>query len=96
MGLESEDQHGLDFLLIYIRTIIWIFLYLIYHDFREINGRTKIFDKCTSGATALRVPTTVGHGIRGHANGRQYRPVGSGIWRRGQWRQDPWRRGPRR
>jgi hypothetical protein len=26
------------------------FLYLICHDFRKINGRSKIFDKCTSGA----------------------------------------------
>jgi hypothetical protein len=29
-----------------------IFLYLIYHDFRKINGRIKIFDKCTSGVAA--------------------------------------------
>jgi hypothetical protein len=28
------------------------FIYLICHDFREKNGRTKIFEKCTSGALA--------------------------------------------
>jgi hypothetical protein len=33
-----------------------IFLYLICHDFRKIFGRTKIFDKCTSGV--------VPHGVR--------------------------------
>jgi hypothetical protein len=27
-----------------------IFLYLFRHDFRKINGRIKIFEKCTSGA----------------------------------------------
>jgi hypothetical protein len=26
------------------------FIYLICHDFRKINGRTKIFKKCISGA----------------------------------------------
>jgi hypothetical protein len=29
-----------------------IFLYLICHDFRKINGRIKIFEKCTSGVVA--------------------------------------------
>jgi hypothetical protein len=28
------------------------FIYLICHDFRKINGRTKIFEKYTSGAVA--------------------------------------------
>jgi hypothetical protein len=28
------------------------FIYLIYHNFRKINGRIKIFDKCTFGAVA--------------------------------------------
>jgi hypothetical protein len=34
------------------RIIAWvgIFLYLICHDFWKINGRIKIFDKCTAGA----------------------------------------------
>jgi hypothetical protein len=31
-------------------TDLRIFLYLICHDFRKINGRIKIFEKCTSGA----------------------------------------------
>jgi hypothetical protein len=30
--------------------VLGIFLYLICHDFRKINGRIKIFEKCTSGA----------------------------------------------
>jgi hypothetical protein len=29
-----------------------IFLYLICHDFRKINGRIKIFDKCIFGVVA--------------------------------------------
>jgi hypothetical protein len=28
------------------------FFYLICHDFRKINGRIKIFDKCTSGVVS--------------------------------------------
>jgi hypothetical protein len=29
-----------------------IFLYLFCYDFRKINGRIKIFEKCTSGAVS--------------------------------------------
>jgi hypothetical protein len=32
--------------------MIFFYIYLICHDFRNINGRIKIFDKCTSCAVA--------------------------------------------
>jgi hypothetical protein len=67
------------------------FLYLFCHDFRKIKGRIKNFEKNTSGA----VPT-VGHDVRGGANGQLYWPVGPDSCRYGARQQDSWRRGPRR
>jgi hypothetical protein len=50
------------------------FIYLICHDFRKINGRTKIFEECTSDAVPhggrilpphpATFPAAVGHGGR--------------------------------
>jgi hypothetical protein len=83
--------------------IIYIYIYLICHDFRKINGRIKIFDKCTSGAVA--------HGAWSSCRRGPRRTVGS----TGRWGQvlmpwltasgnpsvvattsGPWRCGPRR
>jgi hypothetical protein len=65
------------------------FLYLIYHDFRKINGRIKIFEKCTSAARTPRrqAPAAAPHGVkslppRGTAAGAWFRRQG-GAARRG-------------
>jgi hypothetical protein len=65
-----------------------IFLYLFCHDFRKINGRIKIFEKCTSAAVPHGVkslPRLVPAAERG---GRILPPSGTaaGPYRRATWR----------
>jgi hypothetical protein len=54
-----------------------IFLYLICHDFRKINGRIKIFEKCTSGASPAAAPCGVKSlPLRGTAAGARFQRQG--------------------
>jgi hypothetical protein len=47
-----------------LRTVVWNFLYLIFHDFRKIIGRTKILENYTSGAVAHDVWSSCRRGPR--------------------------------
>jgi hypothetical protein len=66
-----------------------IFVYLICYDFRKINGRIKIFEKCTTGAAPHDVKslppwgTTAGAGFGARAGwgGAAPGPTAAGLYR---------------
>jgi hypothetical protein len=55
-----------------------IFVYLICHDFRKINGRIKIFEKCTSGAAPHDVKSLPPWGTTAGVRFRRQGGVGRG------------------
>jgi hypothetical protein len=64
------------------------FIYLFCHDFQKINGRIKIFEKCTSGAVPTprrQTPAAVPHGVKslppsGTTAGAWFRRQGGAVW----------------